>query len=492
MAAFRHRDSDRKKTMSKTTGWLPPADSTDMAMELSVLKVHKLTLHPGTTDALTLLKESWIGRIYRGHLKKIPLVRNSTMEIWRYAFPVFVRLKSTSFLFTARNWRPIVKLADYVEESNTTPIEVFGRTKVDTPPPKVSPIEDQALLISPHNSYEFPPIYIAEICDAEINGGTNLVFVHDAVICHDLYDFKRDYTSEELHGHHILDRKKTRLHRVKIDTKPEEMPMAAVFLDACASNYAHWLTEVLPRIATFCSVEKYVDVPLIVDDGLHQNIMESLALVVGKDREIITLPIGRTIKVDTLCVTSVTGYVPFERRNTSLTGHSHGLFSPSALDLLRKRVLPATKDTSTQDWPKKIYLRRNSGPRQITNDLEIEGILTSNGYVALEPEKLTFLQQLSLFQNVEEFVGPSGAALANQVFAPVEANAHILIGKYDVTSYWYWQNQALAKGSSIKYVLGKISTKKDIHSNFRVNSKDLLTSITRNDSQTLEGFNNDS
>ncbi len=86
----------------------------------------------------------------------------------------------------------------------------------------------------------------------------------------------------------------------------------------------------------FCMDKRFEGVPVIVNDGLHQNIMESLLLVTGVDREIITLPIGRALVVDKLYLTSVAGYVPFERRKNKLTNHSHGMFSPRAFETLRK------------------------------------------------------------------------------------------------------------------------------------------------------------
>lgn len=469
MTISNHSDSDRKKPMSKTAAWLPPADNSDTAERLPTLKVHKLAARTDTTDVLTRLKISWLGRMYIDHLKKFPLIRQLSFETWQFFFPLYARSIVALTSHTARDWRPLVKLADYVDRTNISPVEVLSAARVETPPPRVLPAKDQALLISPHDFYDFPSIYVAEINDAEVNGGTNLVFVHDAVICHDLYDFKRDYTSEELHGRHVLDRKKARLSRVKGDNKQEQMPAAAVFLDACASNYAHWLTEVLPRIAAFCSVKQYANIPILVDDGLHHNIMESLELVVGKNREVIALPVGRAIKVDKLYVTSVTGYVPFDRRNTKLANYSHGLFSPLAMDLVKSSLLHAIEKRATQDWPKKIYLRRNAGPRQIINNSDVQKVLLENGFTVIEPEKLTFLQQLILFSNAEDVVSPSGAALANQIFVHPEAKIHILIGEYADTSYWYWQNMACASGREIIYSLGKLQDRKPtIHSDFAI------------------------
>ena len=115
-------------------------------------------------------------------------------------------------------------------------------------------------------------------------------------------------------------------------------------------------------------------------------------LVAGVEREIITLPIGRALAVDELYLTSVVGYVPFERRTAKLSGHSHGIFSPQAFELLRDNMDAFGKQAEGQDWPEKIFLRRNSGPRKVTNAVELEKTLVDRGYVIVEPEKLTFFQ----------------------------------------------------------------------------------------------------
>jgi hypothetical protein len=68
-----------------------------------------------------------------------------------------------------------------------------------------------------------------------------------------------------------------------------------------------------------------------VNDGLHRNLVESLRMITRGTRRIIMLPIGCAIVASELFLTSVAGYVPFERRNTRLSGHSHGVFQPGGL-----------------------------------------------------------------------------------------------------------------------------------------------------------------
>ncbi len=355
-------------------------------------------------------------------------------------------------------------------------IPLLDAAVVEIPAPKVFPENDQGYLEAPHGCYNAPAVYVATISDGIIYGGTNLIFTKDGVICHDLYDSERDYTSEELHGRTLIDPRSLRIRWLMDVEIPENIPSAAVFVDACASNYAHWLTEVLPRIAAFCSNVHFKSVPLVVNDGLHKNIMESLFAVAGMEREIVLLRLGYAIQVETLYVTSVAGYVPFDRRNSKLTGHSHGVFNPHAFELLQNKIFALANKTAEQDWPKKIYLRRNLRVRKVTNAAEIEKLMISRGYAIIEIEKFTFLQQVQLFQNAKEIFSATGAVLSNAIFCRPGTQVAVLMAKHQNMIYRYWSNMLTPLGINVGYVLGNIVKKNNIgiHGDFTVDAADVI------------------
>lgn len=439
------------------------------AFNLSIRQVEARIESP---DIISRLKQTWFGRLYKEKLKKFFVIQKLVVWLilkphWFYRNHIAIYLKREQ----DKRWSGLIKLQDFVRENNIQAIRVLDGARVATPAPKVFPTKDQDFLVKPHDYYDFPPIYVAPLNDAIIYGGTNLVFVNDQVIAHDLYDFERDYTSEELHGRHAINVKKHKLRLLRSDNMAERISTGASFIDACAPNYAHWLTEVLPRIAAFCSLKQFSDVPIIVNEGLHKNIMESLMLVVDSGRAVITVPIGRAMHVDTLYVTSACGYTPFEHRNIKGKGVSHGLFSPLAIEMMKSHV-PSTPDA---DYPKKIYLRRTSQARQITNIDALEKIIFQNGYVAVEPEKLSFLQQVALFRNAEHIIGAGGAAFSNMIFASPNVSVTILIGRHSHICYWYWQNIACASNKQVNYVLSPIHVlSHDLHFDFQINPIHLI------------------
>lgn len=428
-------------------------------------------------SVLSRLKNTFYGRLYINFVKPIPVFRALTNWLWRNIYPNYHRMSVFWSSNEVKRWRPLIKLSDYVKKTDAKAVKILDAVRVNTPVPKVHPLEDQDYLNSPHKYYDFPEVYVVKVNNALIYGGTNLVFTKEHVIFHDLYDFERDYTSEELHGRHLIDVKKKRIRLLIHDKEPLSLKIAAVFVDSCAANYAHWLTEVLPRIAVFCSNKQFDNIPIVINEGLHENIMESLAVIVGSERRIILLPVGHAIKVELLYVTSVAGYVPFERRNKKLSDHSHGMFNPLALDLIRKKVDFFIDQVDFPKDKRKIYLRRSSGVRNLTNAKELECMLLKQGYVVVEPEKLPFLIQAALFKNAEIIIGSSGAAFANLIFASKNTSVHILIGKYKDTSYWYWQNISCSSYNQIQYTLCDLDDKnKSIHSDFKV---DLINFIQK-------------
>jgi capsular polysaccharide biosynthesis protein len=473
--------SDPQKTDESShpewqTASIDPMD-TRLLTKSNIIRIDKIS---GKPDIWVRLRATYAYRLYITHLKKHSFVRRLTIWMWCNLYPAYITVAHYIERGETKRWHPLVKFDDFVKLLDLPTTRVFDATRVETPAPKVHPIEEQHYLVSPHNHYIFPPVYVSEVSDALVYGGTNLIFVDGAAIAHDLYDFERDYTSEELHGRHVIDAGRMRMRLLRRDTAPAEFDAAAAFVDACAPNYAHWLTEVLPRISIFCSLEQFSAIPIIVNDGLHENIMESLALIVGSERLVIALPIGRALRVARLFMTSVIGYVPFERRDKKLANHSHGLFCAPALELMRTRLNSFAYLNPVQKFPSKVYLRRTADGRNVKNRTELEMLLVAAGFVTIETEKLNFIQQLSLFTNTIDIIGSSGAAVANLIFARSATNITIFIGGLEGTSYWYWQNIACATNKSVEYILGAIEHELDgIHSNFKLDLEEVSNTLRK-------------
>ncbi|MBK9162179.1 MAG: glycosyltransferase family 61 protein [Nitrosomonadales bacterium] len=400
-------------------------------------------------------------------LKRYAVVRRLASLGWRHFYPSYAKFAAILCNKKARRWVNVIKLADFAKRKSSSSWHLLDAEQVEISEPPVYPSACRDILGSFVDQYTFPRLFIAGMDNVGISGGTNLVLLDGAVLCHDLYDFTHDYTSEELHGRAAHDPGNRRVRWLLHDAAPKKVPACATFVDACAVNYAHWLTEVLPRIALFCMDERFKDIPIVVNDGLHENIMESLFVVKADDREVITLPIGRVLEVDELYVTSATGYVPFEPRKGGGARMRRGEFSPYALSALRKRIHSLLLEESEGIWPEKIYLRRNAQARRVTNAADLENLVVSRDFVIIEPEKLTFRMQAQLFMHAKVVVGATGAAFVNTLFCQPGAKVAILVAQHKELAYEYWVNMLMPIGVDVSYILGK-SHENEIHSDFEI------------------------
>ena len=361
---------------------------------------------------------------------------------------------------------PLIAQSAFVRAHGLQASVLAETHEVVTPAPIAYPQRDQQYLKSPHSQYTFPETFVAELADALVQGGTNVVVSMGCAIHHDLFARAEDFTSEELHERMQFDPAGNVNWRAP-DPTPEFMDVAASFVDACAPNYAHWLTEVAPRAALLCSRSEFDGVPFIVNDGLHENIMESLWALATDKHPIVALPLGRSVKVSRLYVVSCAGYVPFEPRGKHVAGMSHGKFSRLAFEAMRNAYFSQLPPCRT---PSRIFLRRNSGVRRLVNSDAIESLLVNRGFTVVEPEKLSFAMQVQLFKQAEVIIGPVGAALANIIFSDSRAHIAILISRQEDVIYWYWQNMANASGKTVSYVFGSHldGAASHVHADFQV------------------------
>lgn len=430
------------------------------------------------------LKKSKAGQLYLVHVRRHAVIHNLTVRIWRNTYPWLARLGIPPTRSKTK-WLGTTKASEFIQQYGGKKNALLCPIEIEAPRFRAYPKSDEEFLAPFLGRYVFPEISVYELDNATIEGGTNLALANEHLIHHDLYDFSQDFTSEELHGRAVHDPANNRARWLSLDQFPEYEPSCATFVDACAVNYAHWMTEVLPRIALFCGDKRFDNVPIVVNSDLHKNIMESLFEIAGPNREILTLPIGRAITAEKLYVTSVTGYVPFEPRYKNRTQRPtiRGQFSPYALGQVRAKLRTRRFNIKAR-WHSRIYIRRNSRIRRLTNNNKLEKLLTSRGFEIIEPERLSFQQQATLFMHADVVVGATGAALANTILCRPGTLLGILVAKNKFLAYEYWLNMLTPLGINISYIFGTGRTDA-IHTDFEVDEAHLLEFLDTLDSQEM-------
>lgn len=427
-------------------------------------------------DILSRIKETRAAKLYVNTLRRDPFFKTLDILLWQFggARLLLSLYKRTTLLRGLRRYPYGSRLASFTNSRDPSLISKVTILEADETlikPPKIFPRIKADRLPSLQFEQRFPPVQIHVVSDAWVYGGSNLAFTSNSVLCHDLYDFSRDYTSEELHGRHLYFKGAKSLFVILRDPTPLLIPKAAACLDACAHNYAHFLTEVLPRIELFCSREEYVNIPLIIDDQLHENILEAIAAIVGSSRKVYLLPIGRAIRCDILLIMSATGYVPFAQRNSWLKNNRQGQFGYHALKQLRENPALATSQSERGfTSPERIYVQRYSTVRKLVNAAEIEHILSQHGFALIDPGKLSFREQVSLFAHAKVIIGPTGAAMANAIFCQPGTEVGILMATHKHMIYKYWPAMLTPLKINVSYLLGTIvaNQSRGIHGDFVV------------------------
>lgn len=372
----------------------------------------------------------------------------------------------------------------YAEWAGAPRRVVYDAEEIALDPPRVFPQADLAFFGETPPAYRFPAISVTTLRHVVVRGKSNLLTPPEAILHHGLFDAEREILPEEFYVRLVTQREQGGAAWAPGDPfAVDYIPEAAAFTDHVAFNYAHWLTEVLPRIAAFVR-DAPAKVPLILDADLHANILRSVELV-APDFPIHRLAAHELLRVGTLHAVSVTGYVPFNLKPQPTEEIQHGVFSRQALTGAVDALRAAIPGAEAGGARPKYVIRRNSVLRKILNEAAVEEALVARGFTVLEPERLSLDEQVAIYSNAGMVVGATGAAMANLVFCPPDCPTVVMMPKFRHTAYWYWRRMAAAAGAGpVLHVSGdQIDPTEDpyaplaVHTDFAVALKDVLDAV---------------
>jgi capsular polysaccharide biosynthesis protein len=412
-------------------------------------------------DIDELKKSKFLWSLYLNFIKPFPFLQQFCLKVHTLAFKVFARVSQNKY--------DLARLKDFVKKNQLKTFVLFKPSSNQYINPYVVNTSNlDAEKITDKSPKHFESIYLALINDVQVLGSTSIFFKGEDAICNDLFDWNLDLFSEELHQVFYCSPKSSSI-KINIDQyNKAEFPKAASFINPVAANYTHWMTEILPAIAAFCKNPLSKEIPLIINHGLHKNILQSLDLIVGS-RKIVFLRKNEKIYVKNLYVVSVAGYVSFEPRKINVSQSSNGSYHYEALNYVRNTL--KKKMLNNKKWPKKIFLKRNSTYRSLTNSQQIEALLKKQGFEIYDFQNLALKDQIGLFSSADIIIGPSGAHFANMIFCNKKVNVYILISNSKGSNYKYWPNISSLFGIQVEYIIGHATNPKswNIHSDFYVN-----------------------
>lgn len=222
------------------------------------------------------------------------------------------------------------------------------------------------------------------------------------------------------------------------------------FIDDWSDGYFHWFADAVPRLyfargywekAVVLLPERYQKIDFVVST---LNILGVKNIRWIADDEII---FAKELILPT---------------QAALTGN----FNAETMQQLCE-VFRAYGQIKPSSFGERIYISRaNAKKRRIVNEEELKPILTKYNFQIIEPEKLSFLEQLAAFAQAKYLISIHGAGLTNMLFMPRDgAVMELRVDQPQVNNCYC----ALAAALSLDYYYQK-PTKEEI-----INSTNLLT-----------------
>jgi hypothetical protein len=170
-------------------------------------------------------------------------------------------------------------------------------------------------------------------------------------------------------------------------------------------TWGHWLGEIVPMAA---AVERY-------QPGRFRFAVPHHASVYGEAmRESL-----RAYGIDPTRLISLGWKRPIRLRNAwaiSPIWSSHSPH-PGALDIMRGAVRLALYK---EGWERVALMRRDSLTRAIENSEEVEQFLRDAGFTIADAGRMTFLDQVRLFQSAKTLFAVIGSGLTGLIYSPGE------------------------------------------------------------------------
>lgn len=325
----------------------------------------------------------------------------------------------------------------------------------------------------------WPPICLARHRNVGVLGWSNFLLHGRAAVHPDLFVPHRDRSPVEMHASGKMNRSYSRV-RIHQGLSIGRLNKAINLCDQTPYNYAHWMTEILPKLALLAGRPELHDWPILVDSGLNANQFESLQAVWPWPAQFVKLPSHEVVQVDELLNVSPTAYCPHEFRDFHETQRSgfQFFFSGEALNKLRERLRERYSHYAS-GRPRRMYLKRTPlwtyNNRNVSDIDAVEDLLDARGVEMVNVTGMTIEQQAKLFMNAEVIVAPTGAALANMVFARPGCRILVLAAAYDGATYDYFHHIAHLLGHELSFVVGPQVNQEGYHMNrdFSISLTDL-------------------
>ncbi|MCJ2087304.1 glycosyltransferase family 61 protein [Methylobacterium sp. E-005] len=236
-------------------------------------------------------------------------------------------------------------------------------------------------------------------------------------------------------------------------------------------QYGHWLLEFVPRMLCFNDPACPSGLPICVDDGMPETHRQIIALMDSRDRPIVTLPPVAT-RFRELGLAPVPAFFPFDTR-PGLPIYD-AIWPQDILAAVRDRILArlAADGVDLRRTGRRIILsRRGFTQRQLVNEAEIVETLQPHGFEVVQPELLTFAEQVQMYHAADIIVGSASSALINCIFC--RPGARVVALAHESPEFYFrgFTSFVESSGARLLFVRGTTLQAEGVHpmhANYRV------------------------
>ena len=284
-------------------------------------------------------------------------------------------------------------------------------------------------------------------------GSTSFIVKDKNILHHDLFDQNQNYSLEEKQGRCLFFSFKKILWNSGNTTR--KLNEAISLLDSTSFNYAHWITEILPKIYLLKKYFKNKKFVLLIDKNLHKNLYDSINILLKNTKfKLLYVQKDESIYIKKLHIISPVGYSNHSPKNTK-KNHSHGIFHQKIIKEMTTYLSKNEKLNKNKNY-KKIYLSREGNNRNIIEDQKLNKFLKNLGYKKLVCENYKILTQIQFFKNARIVVASGGAALANLIFSQNKIKVIVITSFKKYGEGLYYLPALLGRNNiDITYFFGK-------------------------------------
>jgi len=163
-------------------------------------------------------------------------------------------------------------------------------------------------------------------------------------------------------------------------------------------SYAHWLMQDLPRFLNV--LENAPDINVAISPSAPRFVTDALQIL-----KVTNVKEVRVLRPEKLVFVT--------------SQYATGLPSQSDLEKIRNlgKFVRVNSTQAIESHPKKIYISRRNSRRSIKDEIKVEESAKKWGFTVVFLEDFNLGDEIGLFSQVEEVIGPMGAGFFNLIWA---------------------------------------------------------------------------